>query len=265
MLQAEPAFKTWYRTDALTAADRKAVDAVLDDAAQRAPYKVSIKAAQVLVGQNGTGTVKVLRKDGKPALGRSVALSASGAKIVSVRKIAGHQGTTTADGLTFAYERSKPGKVGLKATVTAPSTTTAGLSTTEEGHQRTLSGGYVESSIANYEYDLTPGKPTITSGCDSECAGISTLAFKVCNPSGAQPVSWSEKSGGKVVATLEAAGGKCVTKSAKLADGKELTASYCYTKTVGGACDTAQGRRRRGLPGRLPRVDQGDLRTGLRL
>lgn len=239
-LQDEPAFKSWYRTDALTGADRKAVDAVVADAAQLGPYKLSLKAGKVQVGQRGTGAVTVLRADGKPLVGRSVALSASGAKIVSVKNVAGHEGLSRAGGLAFAYERSKPGKVALKAVLTTPSSLTAGLSTTEDGHQRTLSGGYLETALANYAYDLTPGKPTITSACGSDCAGVSTVSFKVCNPAGAQAISWTEKVGGKAVATLTAAGGKCATQTAKVADGKTIAASYCYTKIVGGACAGAR-------------------------
>lgn len=236
-IEADPNFSTWYKASAVTKADRKAVKAVVADA-DRGPFTIGVSSSKVHVGQDGTGKIKLVGGGDPGGIKLPVVLTATGAKIRTVGGVKGAKGTLRSGGLPFTYERTAPGKIEVKAALSMPSPKTAGLSVTQEDHQRTLSGGFVETAIANYAYKLTPGKPTVSSKCNSDCQGVSALSFAVCNPVGADAVTWTHKVGSDVVATLSAAGGKCVKKSAKVPDGQKIVASHCYTATLGGACTT---------------------------
>lgn len=243
-LQADAAFNTWYAASrsagVITLARHNAINAILLDAQQHGPYKMSGISTKVQVGQKGSGTIKVLGSNGKPAVGRTVTLTATSAKILTVNGVAGYKGTTRSTGVVFTYQRTNVGKVSFKALLTSPSSATAGISISAAGHQHTLSGGYTESAVAYFSYDLAAGQPTITSVCSSDCNGISTVTFSFSNPSGAQAVKWTEKVGTAVVATLNVAGGTTGSKAVKLADGNVITTQYCYTGAVlGGICTTA--------------------------
>jgi hypothetical protein len=250
--RADTAFNTWYRSvrakGIITTARHNAVNAIIMDARQHAPYKMSVSTTQVQVGQTGSGTVKVLGSNGKAAVGRKVTLTptqfASGpnGKILTVNRVARNWGYTGSTGLVaFTYQRTTTGTVGIKATLTSPSSARAGVSITSNGHQRTLSGGYTESAEAYYSYHKTPGRPTIASACDTDCDGQSTVTFRFANPSGAQAIKWTVKAGTVVVATLSAKPGTTGTAVARLTDGRVITSSsYCYTGSVlGGSCTTA--------------------------
>ncbi len=235
-VEADSNFAKWYKASEVTKADRKAVKALVADA-DRGPFKVGVSTSKVEVGQDGTGTVKLVGGD-PGGVKLSVALTATGAKIRTVDGAKGTKGTLDSGGLKFTYERTAPGKIDVQAVLTTPSPKIAGLSVTQKDHQRTLSGGFVETAIASYAYQLTPGKPTISSKCNTDCNGVASLSFSVCNPAGADAVTWTQKAGSDVVATLSAAGGKCVKKSAKVSDGQKIAASYCYSQSVGSACVT---------------------------
>ncbi len=243
--QHDAAFNTWYSWarshGVITAARYNAVNAMLADATQHAPYKMSESTSQVLPGQIGSGAVKVLGSNGKPAVGRTVTLTATGAKILTVNGVAGSKGTTRSTGVVFTNQRTNTGAATFKAVLTSPSSATAGISISSAGHQRTLSGGYTESAVAYYSYNKLAGRPSITSVCDTDCNGLSTVTFKFANPSGTQAIKWTEKVGTVVVATLSAKPGTTGSAVARLTDGKIITSSsYCYTGTVlGGACTTA--------------------------
>jgi len=231
-IQADPAFNTYYAaaraSGVITLARHNAINAILLDAQQHGPYQMTLVTTKVQVGQKGSGTVKVLGSNGKPAVGRTVTLTATNAKILTV------------NGVVFTYQRTNVGTVSFKALLTSPSSATAGISISAAGHQHTLSGGYTESAVAYFSYALTPGQPTTTSVCNTDCNGISTVTFSFSNPSGAQAVKWTEKVGTAVVATLNVAAGTTGSKVVQLADGNVITTSYCYTGTVlGGSCTTA--------------------------
>lgn len=237
-IEGDPAFATWYDDADVKPADRRAVAAILDEV-KHEPYRITLSAEKLQVGQLGSGKVKFLGDDPAEVAGLPVALAATGAKIRTVNGVAGTRGALMTSGLNFTYERSGAGRVDLKAVMSAPSAAVGGLSITRSGNQRTLSGGYVDPAQASYGYQLTPGQPTVTSKCDTDCDGVATLTFNACNAAGSDAVKWTHKVGTDVVATLTAAGGKCATKTAKVADGKKIAASYCYTSvTPGGACAT---------------------------
>lgn len=236
-IAADRAFAKWYKASEVTKSARKAVKAVIADA-DRGPFTIGVSSSKVHVGQDGTGKVKLVGGGNPGGVTLPVVLTATRAKIRTVDGVKGAKGTLGAGGLAFTYERTGPGKIEFKTALSMPSPKTAGLSVTQNDHQRTLSGGYVETAIANYAYQLTPGKPTITSKCNSDCQGVASLSFAVCNPAGADAVTWTQKAGADVVATLSAAGGKCVKKTAKVGDGKKIVAAYCYTGSVGGPCTT---------------------------
>jgi len=244
-LQHDSAFTTWYSYSRskgiIDAARDKAVNAILIDAQQHAPYRMSASTTAVLVGQKGSGTVKVLGNNGRSAVGRSVTVSATSARILSVNGVAGTKGHTRSTGVVFTYQRNTTGKVSFKAVLTDDSSAKAGVSTSSAGHQRTLSGGYSESAVATYAFEKTPGRPTIGSACDTDCDGQATVTFRFANPAGAQAIKWTEKVGNVVVATISAKAGTTGTAVTRLTDGKVITtSSYCYTGSVlGGRCTTA--------------------------
>lgn len=243
-LQHDAAFNTWYSwarsTGIVTLARHTAITAIRLDAQQHGPYKMTVSSTKVQVGQKASGPVKVLGSNGKPAVGRTVTLTATSAKILTVNGVVGSKGTTRSTGVVFTNQRTNVGKVSFKSLLTSPSSATAGISISSAGHQRTLSGGYTESAVAYFSYDLTAGKPTVTSVCDTDCDGQSTVTFKYSNVSGAQAIKWTEKVGTTVVATLNVAAGTTGSKAVRLTDGNVITTSYCYTGTVlGGSCTTA--------------------------
>lgn len=244
VLQHDAAFNTWYSWarshGVITAARYNAVNAMLADAAQHAPYKMSVSTSQVLPGQIGSGAVPVLGSNGKPAVGRTVTLIATNARIVTVNGVAGTKGTTRSNGVVFTHQRTNTGVANFKAVLTSPSSATAGISISSAGRQRTLSGGYTESAVAYYSYNKLAGQPSITTVCASDCNGVATATFKFANPSGTQAIKWIVKAGTVAVATLSAKPGTTGTAVARIADGKFITSSsYCYTGTVlGGACTT---------------------------
>jgi hypothetical protein len=244
-LQHDSAFNTWYgwarSRNVITAARARAVDAIILDARQHAAYKMSVSTNQVYVGQTGSGTVKVLGSNGKPAVGRSVALTATGAKILTVNGVAGSKGTTRSTGAVFTYQRTTTDKTSFKVALTSDSSATAQISLSSWGHQRTLSGGYAEGAAATYIYYLPVSGPSIASGCDTDCNGQSAVTFQFANSRGAQAIKWTGKVGTLVVATLSAKGGTTGTAVVSLGDGKVVTSSsYCYTGSVlGGPCTTS--------------------------
>lgn len=244
-LQHDSAFTTWYSSarsrGVIDGARDKAVNAILIDAQQHAPYKMSAGTTQVQVGQTGSGTVKVLGSNGKPAVGRAVTVQATSARILTVNGVAGSKGTTRSTGVVFTYQRNTTGKTAFAAVLNDDSSVRAGVSMSSAGHQRTLSGGYMEGVAAHYSYDKAAGGPTIASACDTDCDGQSTVTFRFANPPGAQSIKWTEKVGTVVVATLSAKPGTTGTAVARLTDGKVITtSSYCYTGSVlGGPCKTA--------------------------
>ena len=242
-LQHDSAFNTWYRASrasgVISTPRHNKVDAIILDARQHGPYKMTITNTQVLVGQKGSGTVKARGSNGKPAVGRPVTVTATSARILTVNGVSGNRGTSRSTGVVFTYQRNAPGKISFRATLTSPSSAKAGVSRSSAGHQRTLSGGYRESSFQYNAYDTKAGQPDIDSACDTTCNGKSTVTFRFANPSGAQAIKWIEKVGTQVVATLSAQpGGPPGTAQAHLIDGTVLTSSsYCYTGSVlGGPC-----------------------------
>ena len=244
-IQHDKAFNIWYSSarakGVITAARHNAINAIMMDAQQHAPYKMSARTTPVQVGQRGSGTVKVLGSNGKPAVGRLVTVTATNAKILTVNGVAGNKGTTRSVGVVFTYQRTTTGQVGFRAALTSDSSSTAEISISAAGHQRTLSGSYAEHAAGYYSYDMPPGRPTIASSCDTDCDGQSTVTFRFANPSGARAIKWTEKVGTAVVATLSAQPGTTGTAVARLTDGQVITtSSYCYTGSVlGGPCTTA--------------------------
>lgn len=239
-VEGDADFKAWFASASVSKADRKAVGTMVTAAKTHGPYEMSLQLDPVLVGQQGRGSVKVVASNGRVPVGVPVVLSATGGKILTTGGITGRKGTTGRKRVSFTYERTHAGPVRVSVALTAPSSRIAGISITPPPHQETLGGGYVETAVANHSYTLAAERPTIvTSDCDTECKGVATVAFRICNPAGSDPIRWIEKTGGRVVATLEAAGGECSAETAKLADGKKIASSYCYTRGKGGKCTTA--------------------------
>lgn len=244
-LQHDKNLMTWYAwarsKNVITAARHTDVDAILADARQHAAYKMSVSTTQVHVGQTGSGTVKVLGSNGKPAVGRSVTLTATGAKVLSVNGVAGAKGATRSTGLVFTYQRTAAGKSSFKAVLSSDSSALAQISLSAAGHQRTLSGGYAEAAAATHSFDLPVNGPSIAASCDTDCNGNAQVTIQFPNPKGAQAIKWTMKAS-LPVPTLSAKGGDIGKIVVSLADGTVFTGStYCYTGSVlGGPCATAE-------------------------
>lgn len=126
----------------------------------------------------------------------------------------------------------------LPSILSAPSRLRAGLSVTDADHQRTLSGGHVDTVEATFGYLLTAGQPTITTACSTDCNGLADLVIKACIPSGADTIRWTQRAGDKVLTSLAVPAGKCGTARGKASDGMLVASEYCYAATAGGACAT---------------------------
>jgi hypothetical protein len=270
-LQHDSGFNTWYAwarsRNVVTNTRARAVDAIISDARQHAAYKMSVSTNQVYLGQTGSGTVKVLGSNGKPAVGRSIALTATGAKILTVNGVAGSKGTTRSTGAVFTYQRTTADKTSFKVALTSDSSATAQISLSSWGHQRTLSGGYAEGAAATYVYFLAVVGPSMSSACDTDCNGMSKVTFQYTNPKGAQAIKWTEKAGTRVVATLSARGGTTsIPVVVSLGDGTVITSSsYCYTGSVlGGPCTTATVAVRTNFEVVCPAWAQGELQLPCR-
>ena len=239
--QHDSAFNTWYKSararGVITTARHNAVDAIILDARQHFDYKITVDTiTKVHVGQKGHGTVKVLGSNGRPAVGRSVLVGVSNGKILTVNGVAGTRGTTQATGVVFTYQRTTTSTVYFKATITAPSSAKAGLSISSSGHQRTLSGGFVETDWDYHSYYLRVNAPMMATTCDTDCEGA-TITFRFPNP-GAQAIKWTERIGARDVLTQSVKANTTITKSIRLKDGEKITTSeYCYT--VRGVCTAA--------------------------
>ena len=271
-LQHDANFNTWY-ADArakspkvITATRHADIDTILADAAQHAPYKMSFgeNEVKVQVGQTGTGTIKLLGSNGKPAVGRPVTVTSKQGKILTVNGVGGNKGTSRSTGLVFTYQRNTTGRISFQASLTFDSSSTAGITLSQAGHQRTLSGVDTETFGVDYGYDLTPGLVEIANACDTSCGGVSKVTFKVTNHSGVQAIKWTEKwtdkAGAKVQVVVSAKPGKSDTAVRSLPDGTAITSSYCYTGPVlGGGCTTPEV----GVPGYevlCPAWAQGEIK-----
>jgi len=251
--RADSAFNTWYNfarsKNVINPARHLEVNAIMADAAQHGLYKVDIQIDSLEVGQTGFGRVTVRGSNNKPAAGRLISLSptefaGNGAKILKVNRGAGTQGITRPDGvLVFEYQSTKPGRVGVRAWLTAPSSSQARLSITTSGHQRTLGGDFKEFAKDYDDYtkysDLKIGE-----SCDTNCGGNSQVTFEADNTKGKQNIRWSvrksvTKSGeSPTAATFFVAPGLKGGQKVSLPDGSRITESwYCYTGSVlGGPC-----------------------------
>jgi len=240
-LERDANFVTWYKASrhsgVITARREQDINAILADAAQHAPYKMTVVTDKVQVGQTGKGTVQVLGSNGKPAANREVTVTSGQSKILK-----GAKGNTGSNGLLgFTYLRTHTGKVTFNATLITDSSSRARVSLSQAGHQRTLSGVDTEKKVASWDYKLTVEGAQISSSCPSDCDGKPTVTFKFTNHSGTQSIKWVEKVDGKVVAILSAKPGAPGTAKAELKDGDIIDgSSYCYTGSVlGGSCTTS--------------------------
>lgn len=237
VVEAAPEFTRWYAASGVTKADRKGVAEIVRETLA-GPVRIAVRAAKVQVGQRGAGTVAALDAPAAAA-GLPVEVRATGATIRSVNGAPGAKGRMTAKGLTFTYERTAPGKVDLRAILSAPSRLRGGLSVTEGNHQRTLSGGQFETAEATFGYLLTAGQPTITTACSTDCDGVADLVVKACNPAGADTIRWTQRAGDKVLTALAVPAGKCGTAKGKAADGMLVASEYCYAAAAAGDCTTS--------------------------
>lgn len=237
-LRADEDFKTWYswakRTDAVGPKLERRVNAMLAEAKSHGPYKVAVKLQPVLKGQTGVGTVKVTDSRGKAARSMPVRVSRTTTAAKLVRKA----GRTNSDGVArFKFTRTGSGKVGFRATVSAPSVKKALLSQPSAGNQRLLVGGFRDSWSGSAEYTSSAGAPTFTTTCDTDCDGQATVSVKYCNPQrNTSPMRWVGSVSGSKVLTLDVKSGSCSKQSIRLVDGNVLTMKYCTLKKVGGTC-----------------------------
>lgn len=237
-LRGDADFKTWYswakRTDAVGPRLERRVNAMLAEAKSHGPYKVSVKLQPVLKGQTGVGTVKVTDSRGKAA--RSMPVNVK--RTTTAAKLVRKAGRTNSKGVaTFKFTRTGSGKVGFRATVSAPSVKKALLSQPSAGNQRLLVGGFRDSWSGSAEYTSSAGAPTFTTTCDTDCDGQATVGVKYCNPQrNASPMRWVGSVGGSKVLTLDVKPGTCSQESIRLTDGNVLTMKYCTLNKVGGSC-----------------------------
>lgn len=237
-LRGDADFKTWYswakRTDAVGPQLERRVNAMLAEAKSHGPYKVSVKLQPVLKGKTGVGTVKVTDSRGKAARSMPVRV----ARTTTAAKLVRKAGKTDSNGVaTFKFTRTGAGKVGFRATVSAPSVKKALLSQPSAGNQRLLVGGFRDSWSGSAEYTSSAGAPTFTTTCDTDCDGQATVGVKYCNPQrNATPMRWVGSVGGTKVLTLDVKPGTCSRQSIRLVDGNVLAMKYCTLNKVGGSC-----------------------------
>ena len=243
-LQHDSAFNKWYgfarKAGVITTAREDAINAIINDARQHAPYNMHVTADKVLFGQSAKGTVKVFGSNGKPAVGRSVTVTATGAHILTVNGVKSHKGIVRSTFVAFTYQRTATAKVTFKATLASDSSTKARVSVSSAGHQRTLSGGFTETEAKPFDYETTVNGPEITQECATNCDGVSKVTFTFNNPAKAQNITWEERIGSDRVQFSARPGATGTSKPAYFADGKVITSSsYCYTGSVfGGKCTT---------------------------
>lgn len=244
-LQSDASFRTWYawarRTGVVSASRHVAIERILLAAREHGPYRVSVAATPVLVGQTGSGTALVKARNGRPAAGRDVVLSSSSrVRILTVNGNRGTTGRTNRSGIAkYTFQRLDGGTALVKATVVAPSSNTVLLTLPTAGNQRLVVGTFREAAAGSVSFEKTLGRPAMVASCATDCDGVATARFSASNPAGAKPVRWTWRVGTRAVATMYVVGGRSASTTTRLMDGDRVAAEYCYANTVGGACTTA--------------------------
>lgn len=213
------------------------VESLISWAKAHDPYKASVSASQLQVGQSGTVTVKVLASNGKAASKLPVTISSPTGNV----KLSSTSHATAANGtVRLPYTRTGVGTVRLVAHGTAPSSYAVMMTNASPGRQRLLSGGFESHFSASYNYSKSPSGPAMTTSCTTQCNGVATVTWTKGVESGSVSMRLEYYTGNTKVAQCDAAAGHNCTATAKLADATIWTSyRYCYLNKVGGSCTTS--------------------------
>jgi len=190
------------------------------------PYKLHVTITkQVLIGQVGTASVKVIAASGKAVPAVSSTLSATNAKLAATTVKSNSLGVAT-----VSFTRTGTGVVTIKATAKVASTKFLFGIPPSTLYQRLTSWApaIVVSGLATFQ--KSPVGPTVSYACDTQCDGVPPVTYAVCNASGAT-TKYFLFDNGVITATLQLNHGVCGSKTVKVADTHKVT--FGYSSLVG--------------------------------
>ena len=199
-------------------------------AAIHAPYKVTVAFPGAVTGQPGTLTVTVLGSNGKPAAGRTVTATITGA--ATRNPITAKTNTNGVAVLPYTAARLAQS---YTLTVTSPSSTAVWQNSPSKGHQHMIGGGFTETQTATGAVTVCPMRVRISTDC---ACGQKTVTVEAIF-TGQRPGSYLAvvSVNGKVAAQESVNGTDQTTISVTVPVGSEVTAGFVVLHDDGGQID----------------------------
>ncbi len=233
-LRNEPQFTAYWNSHKIPQAMMNLVATMV--AQTPGPFKVSVASTPVLPGQKSIVMATVTGAGNKSApAGLQVNLAAVGGTLLRAA------GVTNARGqFATTFTRTSVGAVTISVAGKLPSATHALLTIAAPGTQRLLVGEFTQPESAKISYNKQFATPTATTACTTNCDGVATVSFQVCNPAGAATTrwSWTNVATKKSLVAVIVTGGTCKTATALIPDTTKVQSSYCLY--VSGKCTSAE-------------------------
>ena len=184
------------------------------------PYNLRVTITkQVLIGQVGFASIKVIAASGKALPAVSSSVSATNAKSAATTVKSNSLGMAT-----VAFTRTGTGPVTIKATAKVASTNILFGVPPSAAFQRLTS--WIPAIVSgSATYQKSPNQPTVSYACDTQCDGVPPVTLTTCNASGAT-TKFLLFDNGVITATLQLNPGICGSKTVKVADTHKVTSGF---------------------------------------